>query len=202
MAPPVGPTGLHETCDGKSPPAWQLTAAFARMATTIEMDEAVAIDEIVVTATLGRFITPRMGWSVTAGAIVEGTVAGEDIRSGAALAGALNYLAVFEKPRRPFVSLSLSIGTVLLRAGGDLYSAWDARGGVTVGKTIGERVVPYLAARGFGGPVYWRGDSGGDRYHVTAGGGFVFRFRSRVSVSFEIMPLGERSGTAAVGGLF
>ena len=202
MSPPVGPTGLPETCDGTSPPAWQLTAAFARMATTIEMDEAVALDELVVTATLGRFVTPRLGWSVTAGAVVEGTVADEDIRSGATLAGAVNYLALFETARRPFVSLSLSVGTALLRAGGDRYSAWDARGGVTVGKTFGGLVVPYVAARVFGGPVYWRGDSGGDRYHVTGGGGFVVRFRSRVSVSFEAMPLGERSGTAAVGGLF
>jgi len=202
MAPPVGPTGLPETCDGSGAPAWQFSVAYALMATTIVMDEDIVVREIVVSATLGRTVTPRIGWSVTAGAIVDGTVDGEDIGGGAALSGAVNYLAVYETRRRPFVALSASLGTALMRAGGGLYSAWDGRGGVMVGKTFGGFLVPYGTVRGFGGPVYWRGDAGGDRYHVTAGLGFVVRLRSRTTISFEALPLGERSATAAIGGRF
>lgn len=204
MSPPVGPTGLPELCDGSGPPAWHLTASVAYLGSTIEMDEDVAIRETVVTATLGHFVTPRLGWSVSAGAVVDGEIQDEDIRGGATLAGAVSYLALYEKKRRlrPFVSLSASLGTALIRAGGDTYSAWDARGGVTVGKTLGDVVVPYATARVFGGPVFWRGDTGGDRYHVTAGLGAILRLPSRISVTLEALPLGERSGTAAIGGRF
>lgn len=209
MSPPVGPTGLPEMCDGSGPPTWQLTVAVDRMATTIVMDQDVALRETAVTATIGHFVTPRLGWSVTAGAIVEGSIedsTGEtSVRGGATLAGAASYLAVYEKKRhsyRPFVALSASLGTALLRAGGDSWSAWDARVGAMVGKTFFERLVPYAAVRVFGGPVFWRGDTGGDRYHVTAGLGLILRLPARISISLEGMPLGERSASAAIGTRF
>lgn len=172
------------------------------MATTIVMDTDVALRETAVTATVGHFVTPRVGWSVTAGAVVDGTIDGEDVRGGATLAGAVSYLAVYERKRRPFVSFSASLGTALLRAGGDTWSAWDARGGAMLGKTLFDLVVPYAAVRVFGGPVFWRGDSGGDRYHVTAGLGVILRLPARLSLSIEAMPLGERSASAAFGTRF
>jgi hypothetical protein len=61
--------------------------------------------------------------------------------------------------------------------------------------------VPYLSARGFGGPVFWtlagEGVSGSDRYHVALGAGVIVRLPNQVDVTLEAMPLGEQS--AAVG---
>ena len=202
MSPPVGPTGLPEMCDGSGPPTWQLTAAADTMATTIGFSADVALRETAVTATLGHFVTPRFGWSVTAGAVVAGSIDDADVRGGATLAGAVNYLAVYEKKRRPFVSLSASVGTALLRADDHTWSAWDARGGAMLGKTVLGVLVPYAAARVFGGPVFWKHDVGGDRYHVTAGLGLILRLPARLSFGLEAMPLGERSASAAVGGRF
>ena len=211
MTPPVGPTGLPEDCDGSSPPSWQVTGAVAAMATTIVFGAEVALRETVVTATLGKFATPRVGWSLTAGGVVGGTIDDRPVRGGGTLAGALTWLAVYERGARPFVSASLSLGALVLRAIADddshrTLSAWDVRAGAMVGKTFAGRVVPYAAVRVFGGPVFWRlagkGVVGGDRYHVTAGLGLVLRLPARLSVSLEGMPLGERSAAGAIGWRF
>lgn len=194
-------------CDGSGPPTWQLTAAVDAMSTTIVLDDDVALREVAVTATVGHFVTPRVGWSVTAGAVVEGSIDGGDVHGGATIAAAVNYLVVYEKKRRPFVSVSASLGTALIRAEADdgrthTWSAWDGRGGGMIGKTLFDVIVPYAAVRVFGGPVFWRGEVGGDRYHVTAGAGLIVRLPARLSLSIEGMPLGEKSASAAFGGRF
>lgn len=194
-------------CDGDAPPTWQATAAVDTMATTIVFGSGVALRETAVTATLGDFARPRLGWSVTAGGIVAGSIEDRAIRGGGTVAGAIHWLVVYERTRRPFVAVTGSLGTALIRGTADdgssrTWSAWDLRGGVLVGKTFVKHVVPYAAARAFGGPVFWyRGGAavtGSDRYHVTAGAGVVGRLPRRVDVSVEVMPLGERSASGAV----
>ena len=207
MSPPVGPTGLPEMCDGSGPPTWQLTAAVDAMSTTIVLDQDVDLREVAVTATLGHFVTPRSGWSVTAGAVVDGSIDDCDVHGGATIAAAVNYLAVYEKKRRPFVSLSASLGTALLRAEADdgrthTWSAWDARVGGIVGKTLFDVLVPYAAVRVFGGPVFWRGEVGGDRYHVTAGLGLMVRLPARLTLSNRGDAARRASASAAFGGRF
>lgn len=131
------------------------------MATTIVFDADVALRETVVTATLGKFTTARVGWSVTAGGVLDGSVDQRPVRGGATLAGALTWLAVYERGRRPFVSASASLGALVLRAVADddttrTLSAWDVRLGGMIGKTFAGVVVPYAAVRVFGGPVFCR----------------------------------------------
>jgi hypothetical protein len=194
---------LPETCDGDGPPTYQVTAAADAMSTEIVFDGArVPVRELAITATLGHFATPRLGWTITAGGIAAGSIEGRDLDGGATIAGALSWLPVYERPRRPFVSLSLSLGSALARGTTDdgvkaWWSAWDLRGGVMVGKTFAGHVVPYAAARVFGGPVFWRrggqGVIGGDRRHVTVGAGLTVRLPARMDLSVEAMPLGEQS---------
>ena len=133
------------------------------------------------------------------------SIEGRDLAGGAAMGATLTWLAVYERPRRPFVGATASLSTALARATSDdgssrLWSAWDLRAGVMVGKTLAGHVVPYAAARAFGGPVFWRRGgarvTGGDRYHVTAGAGLTVRLPHRLDLSVEVMPLGERSATA------
>jgi hypothetical protein len=199
---------LPEECDGDGPPTWQSTGAVDAMSTTIVFGDAhVDIREVAVTATIGHFATARLGWSFTAGGIVGGSIEGRDLRGGATVAGAVSWLPVYERESRPFVALSASLGTALASAVSDdgstrLWSAWDLRGGVIAGKTFAKRVVPYAAARVFGGPVFWRrggeGVTGGDRWHVTAGAGLTLRLPARLDATVEVMPLGEQSATGAV----
>jgi hypothetical protein len=198
-------------CDGDSPPTWQATAGVDTMATTIVFDSGIELRETAVTATLAHFARPRFGWSVTAGGIVAGSIEGRSLHGGGTLAGAIDWLALYEGERRPFVAITASLGTALIRGTADdgstrTFSPWDLRGGAMVGKTFAGHVVPYAAARAFGGPVFWyRGGAsvvGSDRYHVTAGFGVIGRLPDRFDVSIEAMPLGERSATGAITARF
>jgi hypothetical protein len=178
------------------------------MRTTIVFDGVhVALHETAATATIGHFATTRFGWSITAGGIVAGSIDGRDVHGGGTIGGSVSYLAVYEGALRPFVGTSATLGTALIRGIADdgssrSWSAWDLRGGVIVGKTFAKRIVPYAAARVFGGPVYWFRDgasaTGSDRYHVTAGLGVIARLPKRLDVTLEVMPLGEQSATAGV----
>ncbi len=199
-------------CDGDGPPTWQATAAVDTMATTIEFDSGgVELRETAVTATLAHFARPAFGWSVTAGGVVAGSVEGRSMHGGGTIAGAVDWLVVYERERRPFVALTASLGTAVIRATADdgstrTFSPWDLRGGAMVGKTLYGHVVPYAAVRAFGGPVFWtRGGAsvtGSDRYHVTAGLGVIVRLPARLDLSVEAMPLGERSATGAITARF
>lgn len=164
------------------------------------------IDELVTTAAVGDFPTPRLGWTVSLGGIVGGEIDHRDITGGGAAAVQVSWLPVYESKHHPFVALTGTAGVSYARAAADDdrmhgWLAADFRGGVTVGKTFADRFVPYVSGRGFGGPVYWMhaGESitGNDRYHVTFGGGLIVRLPGNFDASLEAMPLGEKS--AALG---
>ena len=164
------------------------------------------VEQLAVTATVGYFATPRLGWSASVGGILGGRIDGRSVGGGATLGGTVSWLPLFEGPARPFVALTASASAAYARANADddqqhTWWAFDLRGGATVGKTFAERWVPYASARVFGGPVVWHhaGDRvvGGDRYHVTVGAGLIVRLPRGVDVTLEAMPLGEQS--AAVG---
>jgi len=202
-------------CDGEAPPTWQATVAVDAMATTIVFGGAsggdVALREAATTVTLGHFVSPRWGWSVTFGGVVDGSIDRRPLHGGGTLAVGASWLPVYERARRPFVGLAASVGTSLVHATADdgsiaTWSAWDVRAGGMLGKTFADVLVPYVAARVFGGPVFWAhmgaGVVGGDRYHVTAGAGLTVRLPERLSLTVEGLPLGERSATAAVTARF
>jgi hypothetical protein len=195
-------------CDGTEPPTWQLTGAVSGFSTQIVFDGVrVPVEQFATTATVGNFPTPRLGWSATAGGVVAGQIDGRDVSGGATLVGSLSWLPMYERETRPFVAVTGSLGTSYVRAPGDdrmthSWLAFDARAGVTVGKTFADHFVPYVSARGFGGPVMWHragGDvSGGDRYHYTVGGGLIVRLPRSLDVALEGMGLGERSAALGV----
>ncbi len=74
--------------------------------------------------------------------------------------------------------------------------AIDGRIDLSVGWTLGEAFSPYLAVRGFGGPVFWRiADEraiGGDLYHVSLALGFNLNLANRVGLYFDAAVLGMR----------
>jgi len=192
--------------DGSGPAAWQVGVSVGGFATTVVLDGAdVDVEQRAVTATLGRSLSTKMRGMVSAGAIVGGTVEGRDVTGGATLSATLAWLPVFERSRRPFVGVTATLGGAWARATADdgmqrSWTAFDLRGGAMVGKTLAGRWVPYVAARAFGGPVFWRrggaGVVGGDRYHVTAGAGLTVRLPRGVDATLELMPLGEQSAAA------
>lgn len=161
-----------------------------------------------VTASIGRFATPRAGWVVSASGILDGEVDGRELTGGGGAGAAFTYLPVYETERRPFVAFTGNASAAFARAEADdgRRRSWigvDFRAGVMAGKSFFEnKLVLHVAARAFGGPVRWRlegeGVTGGDRYHVTVGGGLSLHATQRLSLSVEAMPLGEQSYAAGV----
>lgn len=81
--------------------------------------------------------------------------------------------------------------------------ALDVRASVLAGKTFFQAFTPYLVARAFGGPVFWkyRGEDqvGGDQYHFQLGAGAIVSLPERFDVFVEGIPLGERAGVVGLG---
>lgn len=182
-------------------------AGAAVRSTILFGDAEVDFSQAGVSASVGRFPTPRLGWTATATAIVAGEVEDRAVHGGAGVSASLAWLPVYERARRPFVGLSATLGAAWLSATGDdgarhPWRAIDLRLGAMVGKTLGQRWVPYASARAFGGPVFWRrgGDDviGGDRYHVSVGAGLIVRLPAQLDLALEAMPLGEQTATVGV----
>lgn len=113
------------------------------------------------------------------------------------------------RERNPFVILTSVFSFNLTRtkhrdaSGSDTttgYEAFDLRVGGIVGVTVGERFRPYVLARVFGGPVFWRYEgsavTGTDFYHVQLGGGLSVALGKGFAVFAEGVPLGERGASA------
>jgi hypothetical protein len=122
---------------------------------------------------------------------------------------AASWRLVDGQKSKPFVLLGLSLagsGAATRQLGTSqtegLY-AFDARLGLTVGKTVWNVLSPYAAARVFGGPVLWRFEDqervAGDRYHVQIAAGVVTALPRGLDLFVEVAPLGERGGTFGGG---
>ena len=77
--------------------------------------------------------------------------------------------------------------------------AIDFKADVSVGWTLGDAWSPYLAVRGFGGPIFWKQNAdldkliiGGDLYHVSLAAGFNLSLVNRVSLYFDGAFVGMR----------
>ncbi len=165
-----------------------------------------------VTASLER----RLGDRWTIGGGLGATVAGQlnvdgavyDLSPGPLGAFTASFRPLDEGDIAPFLlltgSLAGSLAWTTPAAGGSssALSAFDARVGVVVGKTIAHGVTPYLLGRAFGGPVFWSAQgqsvSGTDAYHYQVGGGLSVRV-GRFDLVVEGVPLGELGLVAGAG---
>ncbi|EYF00899.1 hypothetical protein [Chondromyces apiculatus] len=115
----------------------------------------------------------------------------------------------------PFVLLTASFGAsgaptqergASTRTDTERYLAIDARLGALAGWTFFDTLTPYLAARVFGGPIFWRFQgrdiTGTDRYHYQLALGTTVLLPGGFNVSAEGIPLGERGLSVGVGVLF
>jgi hypothetical protein len=162
------------------------------------------LSETAFVGTIDYRFRERWTFEAGAGAIMGGNILADRVNHtiypGWMLSAGASYLALKPNGWVPFVLASLSASfssaatltqtqTVGLKAG-------DFRLGVTAGHTFAERWTPYLTARLFGGPVWWRINDhdvfGGDAYHYQVGAGLVVALPYNFDLSFEVVPLGEQ----------
>jgi hypothetical protein len=212
MSPPVGPTGLTQSCDGDHPSnTSRLGVTLGAFDTTIMFgDRRARLRQQAVAVSVDKRLTPKFTLQLAVGGIITGRLAFEGRHhalSGitASVAGA--YRFVDEKGARPFVIGTASLGQSFLDARDrDVsvpLSATDARVGLVVGKSFGNFFAPFAVVRAFGGPVRWsRSDEtlvGSDRYHYNVGLGALFLAGAGVDAGIEVSFLGEKRFTTGIG---
>ncbi|MEM9692776.1 MAG: hypothetical protein AAGA56_09545 [Myxococcota bacterium] len=74
------------------------------------------------------------------------------------------------------------------------YTGLDLRAGLTVGEVFLDHIAPYATVRGFGGPIFWRGLTGSDKFHYQVGAGLLVT-TGVIDSGIELIPFGERSAT-------
>lgn len=205
MSPPVGPTGLPQTCDGEYKREWRVGASLAAFDTTIVFSGAghAALQQVGVAASLdrtfGRFtVQAALGAALTGHVVFRGR--DDRIRPGPLASIAASYRILDDGPKSPFLVATASLAQSFLSTEASSMRATDARIGVVAGKTFGP-FAPFAAARAFGGPVRYSGDTGGDRYHYQFAAGALF-FVKGFDASFEVAFLGERRFTLGLGASF
>jgi hypothetical protein len=186
----------------------------------------VSVERLAVTASADYRLSPETTFGLGAGAGLGGVI-------GVTTTGARNPTRFLVLPgwevtasysrrlldgrgKKPFLVLGLSGGgsgawtrqEILAGptpATSTLY-AFDFRAGLTVGKTLWNKLSPYAAVRAFGGPILWgyQGQTvfGTDLYHFQLGAGLVTVLPRGFDMFVEGVPLGERAVTLGVGKTF
>lgn len=170
-------------------------------------------------------LAPGFGLRFGAGGIVDGEItphlnfgSGTGYPSASFGPGVSGFLGaaktiIDERAEVPSVQLgaTLSVSRATTRGPapneGPSFTAFDLRASATVGKTLGGIVIPYVTARAFGGPIYYRYGgqkvTGTDLYKYQVAGGFAVSLPSHVlDVFVEGVPLGESGVSAGLGTTF
>jgi hypothetical protein len=194
---------------------WHVGVSGSYTSTAIRFDDDLRFDQKrnVVLGTLGYAPKPNMALELGLGSLVDGSFerAGEryDFLPGLLLLAGGSYRLLQHEGTRPFVLLGGQLAYVFSnteRYSGDEsvpYHAVDFRVSAVAGWTFFDMLSPYVLARLFGGPVFWRyqGEaiSGGDVHHYQLGVGVSLLVAERVNLYVEGVPLGEQAFAGGVG---
>ncbi len=213
--PPVGPTGLPESCSGEEPGAerrdFRVFASAGWADSRLLFSDPATFQETTVAAGIAWRVSPRVTLHGSLGALATGGL--EAARSGTEkmAPGALGALgASFQildgTGGWPFSTVSaiasgLAAHTVDAAGAGAAFLALDFRATAIIGYTLWGRFSPYVGVSLFGGPVYWavEAEVAGDAYHYQVLGGASLALPAGFDLFVEGSPLGERSLSGGVG---
>jgi hypothetical protein len=197
-----------QRCHGDEPElTYRVGLNAAAVRTTIITDpERLGIQQLAVTASWDVHFDKRRTLQLGGGSVVAGTIQLSDriyrMGPGGTISLGYSYLVVEPSGFVPFVMLSGSLSATAAAADLTPYFALDIRAAVAAGWVLFKRVSPYITARAFGGPVTWRGLTGGDATHVQLGAGLVVGLPFGFDLSAECVPLGEQAVSASIGYAF
>ena len=110
-----------------------------------------------------------------------------------------SYRAIAPAGLVPLVAVGVTAAVAHARIEGDGFTSTDLKLAVTAAWPIAGRVAPYLSAAVFGGPIFYRGNIGGDRYHYQAIAGVSVALPGGFDLFVEGSPIGARVLTGGVG---
>jgi len=199
MSAPVGPTGLAQECTGGAP-RLHLGLAGGAFATDIAINNGkLPLTEQTVSITAGLPVSERLTLLGGAGALIGGHFGDANLAPGAALFVGASYRALAPSGLAPLVAVAVIAAVSHARIDGDAFTSTDLKLAVTAAWPIAGRVAPYLSAAVFGGPIFYRGHIGGDRYHYQAIAGVSVALPGGFDLFVEGSPIGARMITAGAG---
>jgi hypothetical protein len=185
-----------------------LTAGYGRSYLAFG-DANVVLERLAVVGTSDLFLG-KYTLTLGVGGVPTGTIHGRQdasLGSGTLGSAALSWRVVDPDEVTPFVVLGATLAGLVATTEGDAgevgtWRAVDFRFGATAGKTF-DWFTPYVAARVFGGPIFWtRGgetDVGGDRFHVQLALGAVAELPAGFDLFAEVAPIAEQGLFGGVG---
>ncbi len=188
---------------------WRLGASYSFTSTALTFTGGQRVDEErhASLATLDyrptRTLTLEGGAGVLLGGHISAASGRFDFAPGFVTSIGGSWRVVDADGAIPFVLLTAQISYASTTTQGIGYNAFDGRAGVAAGTTFFSILTPYVVARGFGGPVYWRYNgaavTGTDVHHFQIGGGLSLLLGRRVDVFAEGVPLGELGVSFGLG---
>ncbi len=133
------------------------------------------------------------------GALLGGHLGAASFSPGAVAFAGASYRALDPAGLAPLVSVSITAAVAHARVAADGFTSTDLKGAVTAAWPLAETLAPYLSVAAFGGPIFYRGGIGGDRYHYQAIGGVAVALPGGFDLFAEGSPVGARALTGGVG---
>jgi hypothetical protein len=190
-------------------PHWAVGIAGVATRTALRFDDSLRAEQrrYAVLADFAYLPTRALALDFAAGAALGGSLAApngkHEFSAGPALAAGLVWHWLDAPSYFALLTSQLSFLTSRTQLGAEpstAYTAFDLRVGAALGLNLAGFVHPFVLARAFGGPVFWRyagkAVTGTDIYHYQVGGGFGFELGKRLSLLVEVVPLGEQALSA------
>lgn len=212
------------TCngDGDGMQRWHAGLSYGVFGSNLSFIQnvGVGIERRAVSASVEYRVSPTTTFGGGAGAGLGGLITpGAEryrILPGWMVTGTYSRRLVDGTGKKPFVLFGLALGAsgastreevrhASMPATAGLY-AIDIRGALTAGKTFWNTLSPYVSARAFGGPVFWRYRDktvvGGDTHHYQLALGMVAALPRGIDLFADVAPLGERAVALGAGKSF
>jgi hypothetical protein len=227
VPPPGSPPGFHcGDTEQSAPPRFRTSFSYLFSSTRLVFTGDKKADVERQIAGSGIEYRPNDRWSaqLSFGVLTRGRMrfieTSHTLVSGLSLSLSASYQLLPERPSGFFAGLTGTVGYANAKtseftpiagasAGAELrgasiaYNAFDARLGLTAGKTFADVVALYATARVFGGPVFWKLRNeqvlGTDIYKYQVGAGASFSPFRNVDVFVEGIAFGERALALGAG---
>lgn len=133
------------------------------------------------------------------GALLGGHLGDASFSPGAVAFAGASYRALAPSGVTPLVAVALTAAVAHAPVAGDSFTSTDLKLAVTAAWPLADAFAPYLSLAAFGGPIFYRGAIGGDRYHYQVLAGVAVALPRGFDLFLEGSPVGARVLTGGVG---
>jgi len=207
--------GLTGTCGGAldEQTRFQLSLSGAGLRTDLDFNGTTRRLEEASTALALTWKPSAWSFQLSLGAILTGSIEGggvsDHLEPGFVASASVGYAILDGEGARPFLAVSGTFGvaTAATHANADPtdhshFTALDLRLAAVIGKRFFGVWMPYAGAAVFGGPIWYRNETGQDSHHYRLSVGSSFTLPAHLELFVEVGFLGEQNVLGGLGWAF